>query len=135
MPIETIALMVSIGISGVAVLGLLAALFYFIFSESRARRQDEARLNERLARLEGRFEEWSPVMQRVLPDLLLEKPSNPDGRREELLNRWKTGVLTYKESIELRDILAAEAEQAEETKKTIVALGLLALFLYALTKK
>ncbi|MCD5401849.1 hypothetical protein LR013_04610 [candidate division NPL-UPA2 bacterium] len=134
MPAETIALMFSVGISGVAIIGLLVALFYFIFSESRRTRDEVAHISNRLATLEGRYQEWAPHMQAVA-DLLLKKSSNPDGEREQLLKRWKAGTLNYGESLRLRDILATEAEQAEEARKNIIALGLLALFIYALTKK
>lgn len=65
----------------------------------------------------------------------IKKPGNPDGIREELIRKWKAGTLNYEESIKLRDILAREAEQSDEAWKGIVTLGLLALFIYALTKK
>jgi len=66
---------------------------------------------------------------------MLEKQGgNPNGRRQELLTKWKLGTLTYDESVELRDILASEAAQADATMKNIISLGLLALFIYALSK-
>jgi hypothetical protein len=78
MEVETIALIFSVAMSGIAIIGLLVTLFYFIF-ELRTRRQEWTKVEQRLARLEGRFEQWSPFMQQVLPDLLLKKYSNPDG--------------------------------------------------------
>lgn len=88
----------------------------------------------RLGRIEGRLDEIG-AQTRIIPDLILRLKGNPDGRREELLERWKQGILTYNESTELRDILAHEAEQAEESKKVMVALGLIALLLYGLSRK
>lgn len=94
----------------------------------------QSTIERRLSTLEGRFQEWAPITQKVA-ERLMERPSNPDGRRQELLEKWKAGTLSYQESVELRDILAKEAEEAEENKKNLVSLGLVALFLYALSKK
>lgn len=66
--------------------------------------------------------------------MLEKRPGNPNGLRQELLTKWKLGTLTYQESVELRDILASEATQADEAWKGVLSLGLLALFFYALSK-
>ena len=97
----------------------------------------EFKLNveRRVSNLEGRFQEWAPIINKLVPDLLKQISSNPDSRRAELLEKWKAGTLNYKESIELRDILAREADEAEQARKTLIALGLLALFIYALSKE
>jgi hypothetical protein len=55
-------------------------------------------------------------------------------RRQELLDRWKVGTLTYQESLELRDILAQQLNRAAEEEKFAIHLGLLALFVYAMTR-
>ncbi|MCL0094674.1 hypothetical protein M1N58_02100 [Dehalococcoidales bacterium] len=88
----------------------------------------------RLSRMEGRLDEIGKWTQKI-PDMLPQTKENPNNRRTELLKRWKQGTLTYQESIELRDILAHEAEQAEENKKAIITLGVIGLLLYALGKK
>ncbi|MCL0091532.1 hypothetical protein M1N57_01520 [Dehalococcoidales bacterium] len=88
----------------------------------------------RLSRMEGRLDEIGKWTQKI-PDMLPQTKENPNNRRTELLKRWKQGTLTYQESTELRDILAHEAEQAEENKKAIITLGVIGLLLYALGKK
>lgn len=128
---EESLLTVEVLVASVAIIALVAALLYFVFSEVRTSR---AEFRQRLAKFETRFEDWAPVLAGV-PDMLQKRPGNPNGRRQELLTKWKLGTLTYQESIELRDILAQEASQADETWKGILTLGLLALFIYALTKK
>lgn len=50
------------------------------------------------------------------------------------MTKWKLGTLTYDESVELRDILASEAAQADAAMKNILSLALLGLFIYALSK-
>lgn len=127
---ELALLTVEVLIASVAVVALVAALLYFVFSEVRASR---AELGRRLSSIEMRFQEWAPVLGGI-PGMLEKQPGNPNGRRQELLTKWKLGTLSYQESVELRDILASEAAQAEEARKTLLNLGLLALFIYALSK-
>ena len=128
---EVSLLTVEVLVASAAIIALVAALLYFVFSETRTSR---AEFSRRLSEIETRFKDWAPVLAGV-PDMLQRRPGNPDGRRQELLTKWKLGTLTYQESIELRDILAQEASQADETWKAVITLGLVALFIYALTKK
>ena len=86
----------------------------------------------RLSRIEGRLEQIG-LDTRKIADFM--PPSNPNGRREEFLAKWRQGTLTYQESIELRDILAHEAERAEESRKALLTLGLIGLLLYGLSRK
>jgi len=121
---------VEVLVASIAILALIAALLYFVFSEVRASRIE---LGRRLSSIETKFQEWAPALSGVT-GMLEKRPGNPNGRRQELLTKWKLGTLSYQESVELRDILASEATQADEAGKTVLSLGLLALFLYALSK-
>ncbi len=97
-------------------------------------------VTERLSRIEGRLEELGPMAQwiasQVVPKLKSEE-ANPNGHKNELLEKWKVGTLTYQESVELRDILAQEALQADEAKRNLIMLAYIGLATYALslTKK
>ncbi len=107
----------------------------FVKDTVRAELSDfKVNVEGRLSRIESRLNElgkWT----RKLPDILPETKENPDSRRKELLEKWRQGTLTYHESIELRDILAQEAEQAEENKKVVITLCLIGLLLYALSRR
>ena len=61
--------------------------------------------------------------------------TNQKDRRQELLVKWKEGILTYQECCELRDILTGELEQAEPARKFLILVELLGLSCYASTKK
>ena len=92
----------------------------------------------KLSRIEGRLDELAPMGQLIatlVADKLKGETANPSGRKNELLEKWQSGFLTYEESLELRDILTKEAAQAEENKKTLIILALLGLAIFALTRK
>jgi hypothetical protein len=127
---ELALLTVEVLVASIAILALVAALLYFVFSEVRTSRTE---LRRRLATIETTFQQWAPVLGGI-PDILEKQRGNPNGRRQELLTKWKLGTLTYDQSVELRDILASEAAQADAAMKTILGLALLALFIYALSK-
>jgi len=127
---ELALLTVEVLVASIAILALVAALLYFVFSEVRASR---AELRGRLTNIETRFQQWAPALSGI-PEMLERQGDNPNGRRQELVTKWKLGTLTYDGSVELRDILASEAAQADAAMKNILSLALLALFIYALSK-
>ena len=114
----------------VPLIGFMLALRPWIKDTVRVEIGD---VRERLARIDGRLDEIGK-QTRGIADLMPPAPSNPDSTRQELLGKWKQGTLTYEESVQLRDILAHEAEQADETKKVLIALGLIGLLLYGLSR-
>ena len=66
---------------------------------------------------------------------LADNPNPPISRKNDLLEKWQLQTLTYEESLELKFILENEAIQANEAKKALIAVALLGIGIYLLTKK
>lgn len=64
---ELALLTVEILVASIAILALVAALLYFVFSEVRASR---AQFDRRLSSIETRFQDWSPVLRAVVLERL-----------------------------------------------------------------
>ena len=92
-------------------------------------------LEGRLAKIEGELGPLGDLIGQLVASQLKSKPNPPVNHRNELLEKWERGQLTYSESLELRQILQDEARQAEETRRNLIILALIGLALYALSRR
>jgi|GEM_PF-2176278 len=121
----------------IPMIGFLLGFRPFIKDTVRAELADfKTDVTERLSRIEGRLEEARVTSQLIAPllaDKLKSEEANPNGRKNELLEKWKAGTLTYQEFVELRDILGNEALQADEAKRNLIMLAYIGLLAYGLS--
>lgn len=121
----------------IPMIGLLLLFRPFIKDTVKAELADfKTDVTERLSRIEGRLEEFgvtSQLIASLVAERLKSKEANPNGRKNELLEKWKVGTLTYQEYLELREILAHEAMQADEAKRNLIMLAYIGLASYALS--
>lgn len=126
-----------LGIVVIPVIAVIVSLTCFILALrpwiKDVVRAEIGSVRERVAVIEEKLNQISLLTQKIA-DLMPSK-SNPNGKRQELLEKWKQGILTYEESIELRNILSHEALQAGDAKKALLTSGLIGLLLYGLNKK
>ena len=54
-------------------------------------------------------------------------------RKNELLDKWKADTLTYKEALELKDILIRDSQDADAAARSLIISALIALALYVFT--
>ncbi len=144
-----IAVAISVLVLTIAVIALVLGLFYFVFREYGSVHERLNDLDKRLIKIETSIEPLTRIAQQP-PGPLLDalkfstgksEKHNPDPayapRKEILIDKWRTGELTYNEALELRGILEQEAKlvRPEDVIKILIGLILLGLLIAALTKK
>ena len=96
-------------------------------------------VKNRVAQLETKIEPFWEFVTKSIPDMLIQTKGNPEPitRRDELLLKYRNGIILPHERDELLAILEREREQARRESNTalLVALGLLILVLIASSKK
>ena len=122
--------MENIGIISTAVLALVAILG-LVYSHIK----ELGEVRQRLSQLET-F--WQLVVKSV-PDILIKGKDNPESltNRDELLVKFRDGIILPHEKDELLTILEAEREQAKKERNTavLIILGLFIAVLAASSKK
>ena len=122
--------MENIGIISTAVLALVAILG-LVYSHIK----ELGEVRQRLSQLET-F--WQLVVKSV-PDILIKGKDNPEPltNRDELLVKFRDGIILPHEKDELLTILEAESEQAKKEGNTalLIILGLFIAVLAASSKK
>jgi len=122
--------MENIGIISTAVLALVAILG-LVYSHIK----ELGEVRQRLSQLET-F--WQLVVKSV-PDILIKGKDNPEPltNRDELLVKFRDGIILPHEKDELLTILEAEREQAKKERNTalLIILGLFIAVLAASSKK
>ena len=120
---ETISVIASAVVAVVAV-GSLAYIYF----------REIANLRERISSLETKIEPFWELVRQHLPDLMAKhspkgSSPNPQGqsRREELLYKLKTGIITRSEAAELEGVLSQELEEAKAQRDFAAILGFLLL--------
>ena len=116
MEVEIVSVIISGVVAVVAVLSLLLA-FFKVWSETR----------ERLAKVEAGLEGVKERINDLRDELiafLAHRGGNPNGRREELLNKLKEDKLSREEAEELDRMLRKELEEAKARGDTATALAI-----------
>lgn len=116
MEVEIVSVIASAVVAAVAVLSLLLA-FFKVWSETR----------ERLAKVEAGLEGVKERINDLRNELIAfftHRGGNPNGRREELLNKLKEDKLSRIEAKELDKMLRKELEEAKARGDTGTALAI-----------
>lgn len=154
--IELVSILASAAVAIAAILGLVYA-HYKEMAEVRerlARVEEQVRplagLPERVARLEEKMTPLGEVPQRLtrlevfwdlaeknLPDFFSSRGSNPypADRKDELLIRLKTGLITPAEATELEDLLKQDLENAKRDRNVAIGIALLLALALLSSKK
>lgn len=124
-----IGIWIAIGLAILALLSVVATYFKFILG-----------IEHRLTKVETIFEfipfpKLFDLMQTMLNKIPTASSSNPYDRRSELLSKLQQQQLTYREAVELRDLVTRDVEGSSQdaTIKALILIGLGILLVYALS--
>ena len=120
-----------VGIISTAILALVAILG-LVYSHIK----ELGEVRQKLSQLETKVEPFWAFVNQVIPDMLMKGKGNPEPltKRDELLTRFRDGVILPHEKDELLRILETEREQAKKERDTALLI-LLGLLIVALASK
>jgi len=120
--------MENVGIIATAILAFVAILG-LVYSHIK----ELGEVRQKLSQLETKVEPFWQFVMKSVPDILMQGKSNPEPltRRDELLIRFRDGIILPHEKDELLRILKTEREQATRERDTtlLILLGLLIVVL------
>ena len=120
--------MENVGIIATAILAFVAILG-LVYSHIK----ELGEVRQKLSQLETKVEPFWQFVMKSVPDILMQGKSNPEPltRQDELLIRFRDGIILPHEKDELLRILKTEREQATRERDTtlLILLGLLIVVL------